>query len=161
MKPNEKQKMCPNCDGRIPVEAETCIYCSADLGSDKVKNSFQGTLFEHQSIQDSLTSLYTPPYGGKRTFEEPVSQVSHPAPEPRMNAQVQEQVSEGEKANSMWPTVMLVAGSNFLLLGLLQLFFAEDGVLKLEWNGSYWFIYCLAALPLLFFGFKKIQDLRD
>lgn len=161
MNPNEKQKMCPSCDGRIPLDAETCIYCSADLGSMQVKNSFQGTLFEHQSIQDSLTSLYTPPYGGKRNFEEPSSEIPPSISAPKAAPQIQEEASEGEKANTLWPTVMLVTGSNFLVLGLLQLFFAEDGVLKLEWNGSFWFIYCLAALPLLVFGFKKIKDLHD
>jgi hypothetical protein len=46
------------------------------------------------------------------------------------------------------------------MLGLLQLFFSDSGKLKLEWDSSYWFVYCLAAAPLVLLGFKKANQLR-
>ena len=74
MKPNERQKMCATCDGRIPLDANLCPYCSAEQGTS-------GQIYlQHKSIQESLTSsLYPPPYAVKNTsnpsqFQEPMSE---------------------------------------------------------------------------------------
>lgn len=67
MLPKDRQKMCTNCDGRIPWDAEMCPYCSANTkptigGAGGAKDPY------HQSLQDSLTSLYTPLYGKNSSF---------------------------------------------------------------------------------------------
>ncbi|HSX04492.1 MAG TPA: hypothetical protein VLG76_07165 [Rhabdochlamydiaceae bacterium] len=176
MKPVDKQKMCPHCEGRIPYEAEICPYCAQEQVAEKVSHSFQTPLFQNQSLQESLTSLYTPPYSGKRPlFSQNETQSTHPVKENAMYknvtdekfqdplqaisnaAAVDSDQKEGE--SSLWPTIFMVAASNFFILGLLQLFFSEDGLLKLEWDGSYWFLYCLISLPLFYVGVKKMKQL--
>jgi len=165
MKPNERQKMCATCDGRIPLDANLCPYCSTEQGTS-------GQVYlQHKSIQESLTSsLYPPPYAAKNTsnpsqFQEPMSekrsekkfQTAPVASSPHISLDNTEEQSVEEK-NSFWPLLLLSVGANLLVLGLLQFFFSDNGLLTLQWDSSYWFIYCLAALPLFYLGFKKIQS---
>ncbi len=180
MKSLEKEKMCISCEGRIAANATKCPYCAAEQGDSEMKNAFQAPLFERQSLEDSLASLYTPPYMGKRpqfgqqeelpleesskvVYDEQPSMykevTERPQMDPLLGATVQEE--EAPPPNSFFSTLLLALGANFSLLGLLQLFFSKNGVLRLEWNASYWFFYCLIGGPLLYFGFKKLKAFRD
>jgi hypothetical protein len=168
MKTVDKEKMCGNCDGRIPLHAERCSYC----GMEQTKNASRTPIFQNQSLEDSLASLYTPPYQGKRPQftqvpqEEPLQQLEPmykevteiPKADPLIGATQNEE--EVETKSSLWPTVFLLAGANFIFVGLMQLFFSKNGVLRLEWNAHYWFLYCILGVPCLYFGYKKFKDLR-
>jgi hypothetical protein len=158
----ERQKMCTTCDGRIPLDANLCPYCAAEQGTSNQ------TYLQHKSIQESLTSLYPPPYAAKNP--EPIktppqetmsekryqhASAASPAHIPLDNADEQ-RVSE--EKSSFWPLFLLSIGANLLVLGLLQFFFSDNGYLTLQWDSSYWFIYCLAAFPLFYIGFKKIRS---
>ncbi|HEY2811594.1 MAG TPA: hypothetical protein VGJ00_09435 [Rhabdochlamydiaceae bacterium] len=166
MKLNDRQKMCTTCDGRIPLDANLCPYCAAEQGTS-------GQVYlQHKSIQESLTSLYPPPYASKLgkeqtsknpTPQEPMSEKRFQHAPSAISAQSisldqTEQENSAEDKSSFWPLLLLSIGANLLVLGLLQLFFSDNGLLTLQWNSQYWFLYCLAALPLLFLGFKKIQS---
>nr|NGX48283.1 hypothetical protein [Chlamydiota bacterium] len=136
--------------------------------------SFQAPIFQNQSLEDSLTSLYTPPYQGKRPqftqnapsepdliYEEP-PMYKEVTERPEMNPLLGATVDEEETASksSLLPTVLLFAGANFSILGFMQLFFSKNGILRLEWDANYWFFYCLLGLPLLYFGYKKVKNLE-
>lgn len=178
MKTVDKEKICGNCDGRIPLSAERCSYC----GAEQVINSSRIPIFQNQSLEDSLASLYTPPYQGKRpqftqteqtTREEPLKQLESmynerplykevtekPQMDPLLGATANEDAVETK--SSLWPTVFLLAGANFIFVGLMQLFFSKNGVLRLEWNAHYWFLYCILGAPCLYFGYKKFKELKD
>lgn len=178
MKPTEKEKLCFNCEGRIPRHADICPFCGTDQTINKVQNSFQAPLFQTQSLKDSLTSLYTPPYQGKRPqFTQPslpVEEVSEPEPtpdhsmyrdvthkhpmkDPLIGATV-ENDTPSSSPSSLWPVIFLITGVNLLILGLMQVLFAKNGILHLEWDASYWFIYCLLSAVLLFLGIKKLRS---
>ncbi len=185
MLPKDRQKMCTSCDGRIPVDAEVCPYCAADTKPARAPTSGAKEL-HHQSLQESLTSLYTPLYGknspvfsqGAEKREMPSFNKAEPLKEPMVEkrfiphsaspslgaptipaSSVADPSADQEK-NGFWPILLLSIGTNLLTLGLLQLFFSDNGFLRLEWDSSYWFIYCLAALPLFFLGFKKANLLK-
>lgn len=66
-----------------------------------------------------------------------------------------------EHKSSFFPILLLSIGSNLMVLGLLQLLFSDEGILRLEWKSHYWFLYCLGALPLLFLGLKRATTLKD
>ncbi len=158
MHPKDRQKMCTNCDGRIPYDAQACPYCGAEQSSAKEQH--------HQSLQESLTSLYPPPYAEKNKPEPR----KEPMAEKRFNNSMlgtptipvdnhqEQQADEGK--SSFWPILLLSIGANLLTIGLLQLFFSDNGFLRLEWSSGYWFVYCLAALPLFYLGFKKANTLK-
>ena len=54
MKPVERQKICPNCDGRIPQESTQCPFCFAQL-QDNSSNA------KSAPVTDPLAALYPPP----------------------------------------------------------------------------------------------------
>jgi hypothetical protein len=184
MHPRDRQKMCTSCDGRIPFDAELCPYCASQQASSAAPMKSAKEI-HHQSLQDSLTSLYTPPYVGKSagfmnsaSEKREVSNISKPEPlkelmaEKRFNhssatlgvptipIETAEEQHVDEGRSSFWPILLLSIGANVLTVGLLQLFFSDNGFLRLEWDSSYWFVYCLAALPLFFFGFKKANMMK-
>lgn len=179
MHSTEKEKMCVQCEGRIPFGAEECPLCGASQEVRHARNSFQTPLFESKSLKDSLASLYTPPYRGREAPQEelvpPESLPIQPSPYGSTYRDVSDvpfrdiaaeelakaTVHSGDEVgkSSLWPTLLLVSGSNLLLLSLMQLFFSKGGFLRLEWDASFWFLYLLAALPLLYFGVKQWKEL--
>ena len=180
MKTKDEHKMCPNCHGRIPKDAEACPYCAQEQ-SEQYSNetTAQTTLFEHQSLQDSLASLYSPPYPAKRnTIPEPTIskrkkmippiQKTGAEPEPFLSAndetnRVEEELSDDDKIDakgSFWAILLMILGGNLLTLGLMQVFFSEGRSLRLEWNADYWYLYCLAAIPFVFVGLRLANRLK-
>lgn len=155
MKPADRQKVCSNCDGRIPLNAKECIYCGAELPEVPA----QTNMFKQQTLQESLTSLYSPPYSAKREnlFEaEQEAPRKAPPPQPQVAAAaMQEEETEEDVKSSFLPLFLLVVGTNLFTIGLLQLFFSTNGLLRLEWDSTYWFFYCLVAAPMCYFGYKQ------
>ena len=137
MKPVERQKMCPNCDGRIPQESTQCPYCFAALQTDPSSSNKTAA----PMTNDPLSALYPPPYASS---ESKVTTKALP-----MN-----EVETQTDTTPFWPILMLVLGSNLFTVGILQFFFSDHGVLRLEMNASYWFLMILVAAPLFYFGMK-------
>lgn len=176
MNSKERQKMCTSCDGRIPIDAKTCPYCRAEF-KDRETQSSPLSSQHYSSIQKSLTSLYPPPYAAKSTPSSSQGEKDHFQPvrelmsERKFNPStsslgapslpVNEKEGPNHEQNKMefWPILTLSLGANLLVIGLLQLFFSDQGVLRLEWNSSHWFFYCLAAIPFFLFGWKKAKSL--
>jgi len=172
MSTTEKEKICVSCEGRIAFDAEVCPYCATKQSG--AQNSYQAPIFQNQSLEDSLTSLYTPPYQGKRPqfgqaetpeYEEEEEEPSmyksvteKPELNPLMGATVEE--TEEPQKSSLWPTAFLLGGTQITILGLMQLLFSKNGTLKLEWNANYWFFYLILGAPLLYFGYKKLKELN-
>lgn len=174
----EKEKMCISCEGRIPFNSEVCPYCASKQSGTGMQNSFQAPIFQHQSLEDSLTSLYTPPYQGKRPqftlnptpdpqqsslYDEEPSHYKAVKPEmnPLLDTNMEEDSMEAKSnTSSLWPTALLLSGAHFSILGLMQLFFSKNGILRLEWDANYWFFYFLVGIPLLYFGYKKVKALH-
>ena len=183
MKTADKQKMCSNCHGRIPVEAETCLYCGQEQADQLVEASAQTTLFEQQSLQDSLTSLYSPPYASKRsafleqeedpppppvriqppTREIPELKSSFIQKEESFSIDKEEESDEASPSSkgSIFSLLLMILGGNVFTLGLMQLFFSEGNTLRLEWHTESWYLYCLAAVPLLFVGYRLASKLKS
>lgn len=174
MHPKDRQKMCTSCDGRIAIDEASCPYC----GNEQAMAP--GSVNHHQSLQDSLTALYPPPYSskGNTSFSKPseriqktenlrdtmqekrYNQATVSLGAPTIPVDLNEEQRVSEEKSSFWPVLFLSIGANLLVIGLLQLFFSDEGILRLEWNSHYWFVYCLAALPLFFLGYKKVNALQ-
>lgn len=69
--------------------------------------------------------------------------------------------SKREDAGSFMPLLFILVGANLFTLGLMQCFFSENGLLSLEWKSEYWFLYCLIAAPLIYFGLRKAKTLKE
>jgi hypothetical protein len=153
MKPGERQKMCVNCNGKVSFEATECPYCATELAPSLQAPS---PLFKNQNIQDSLAALYNPPYHiktGEKENPAPKKQVTFTEPAPVVSMSEPEKVQDSHR--DFWALFALIVGGNLLTLGLMQFFFSDKGMLTLEWESSYWYLYCLISLPLFYLGFKK------
>lgn len=136
-------------------------------------NEEENQFHRQQSLQKSLTSLYSPPYPKKSTGytgDERDEGISMKPQDPFKMSSIDQplhggapaamaQREDAEEKASFWPILMLSAGANLLVLGLLQLFFSTNGVLRLEWDSSNWFLYSMCAVPLLVFGYRKAKQL--
>jgi hypothetical protein len=151
MKPVDRQKICPNCDGRVSYDAAQCTYCFTPL---QVESS-ASKLFS-PAPQDNLSNLYTPPYSS-RPVEEPKTAPKNPSLYPDREAAAVMDKSDAEDSQTFLPVLLLTLGGNLLTLGILQFFFSDHGAIRLEINGSYWFLMVLASLPLFYLGLKKLS----
>ena len=59
MKPSDRQKVCTQCDGRVPLDATECFYCGMDL-SKNMSNAAKNATPSHASLEQSLQGLYSP-----------------------------------------------------------------------------------------------------
>ena len=154
----EKQRICAHCEGRISVEADTCLYCGMPLIAESAASHF---------VQESVTSAYAPPYGQKSSdymkiesefspkFKSPLQQKEAPFSGLSLPAQEAVAVEEEGDRSGFIALFFALVGSSLLILGLMQGLFSDEGFLRLEWNCKYWFLFCLLAVPMLYFGIKK------
>lgn len=146
----DREKICSHCEGRISIEADTCLYCGMPLLGEASP--------QPMSQQENNASLYPPPYSNRNTAYVNVDRdlAKKFAKKPQAASQVAAVAEKKEEdASGFFPLFLSLLGSTLFVLGLMQGFFSEQGVLRLEWNCNYWFAFCLVSLPLLYLGFKK------
>ena len=142
MKTADRQKMCPNCDSKIPFEISQCPHCFTAVPTE---SGIQTTI---------LKSSYTPPYSPKPLFSDKPKEEKKSLQE--QTESKEERASEPLKKTFL-PILLLSLAGNLFTLGLLQFFFSEEGVVKLELNATYWFIFLLAAVPLFYWGSNLLK----
>ena len=149
------------------------------------QQEFDDPLFREQSLEESLASLYKPPYTRPSQEQKPEPSLSEfnfdssPEPEtpppaaprfpenkssllsayeeePLTSIQSQDETSES-KNKDIWPMLLLAIGGQLLTLALLLFFFSDNGVLTLQWNAKKWFVYALVSLPMIYFGLRALK----
>lgn len=139
MSQRKKMKMCGSCDAMVDLEVIICPYCGGDVSEvseDPYKE--EGYVKDGKrelSLDETMTSLYPPPYSMEEVEEE-----------------AKEKVEVSKKSSIILPFIMFSLGVNLLFFAIFLLSFSKDGEIFLRWNTSYWFIYVILGLPLLFFG---------
>jgi len=186
MKQVDRTKVCWSCEADVSYEATYCPFCGTDLLTSAIEpkddQPKQDERFEAQSLEESLASLYKPPYSVRNrqglgvpdereetSFKqvtppkedplfqnyEPLEQREPPPPVPP-SAQTEEKT---EGRGGVLPLLLLSVGINLAILGILILFFSKDGVVHLEWSSRYWFLYLLIGLPTAYFGVRLLKQL--
>lgn len=145
MKTVERQKICSNCDGRIPQDAVQCPYCFTPQ-----QNSLDNSSSKSYGAPVQENFLYSPPYSTPKPPETSYSKTP----------EAQEAALKVSEPASFWPILLLTVGGNLFTLGILQFLFSDHGVVHLEINGSYWFLMVLVSLPLFYFGLKNINTTK-
>jgi hypothetical protein len=134
-------KLCGNCDGMVDLEVIICPYCGGDvseIAEEFIEKEEQGR--KQLSLNETLSSLYPPPYEPK-VFEE----------EATYKKEEEEKYEEKEKS-FIFPFLIFSLGVNFSLFGLFLIFFSKNGELFLRWNTSFWFLYVILGVGLVFIG---------
>lgn len=151
MSATPKKKMCWNCEGRVAFSDENCPFCGVYLSSStliNVQNESSTHIPPYSTSSDK--SIPPSPYGMKEKEED----------QTEINDDLQEEALTSTNKNPLLPTILLLAGSIFLVFGMILLVFSHQGVLTLQWNGTYWFAYLGLALVLLFCGWRALQNLK-
>lgn len=180
MKQSGRIRTCWNCEADVGYEATYCPFCAADLltglSEQSKKSQKQDGKFSDQSLQESLASLYKPPYSVRNRHgfgvpdereetpyietqaekEEPLFQSYETrSPEEELPSRSEEGVA---LRSSVLPLLLVMIGSHLFVLGALLLFCSKGGVVTLEWSSRFWFLYCLISFPLLYFGGKMLKS---
>lgn len=146
-----KKKLCWNCEGRVAQADENCPYCGVYLSSSSLINSpDQSSTHIAPYGPGTDKSIPASPYGLNKNNGEPE------AKEEEVNEIVQEEALNPQHKSNLLPFMLLLAGSIFLVFGLILLVFSRQGVLTLQWDASYWFVYLGLAVVLLFSGWRSL-----
>ncbi len=158
METKEKLKLCPYCDGRVPIETTECLYCGELFGEGvtKEKPKQKSRLEEMRPLAESLASSYEPPYVAKSHTKPGVPNFSPRREETLAPPVAQEEPEEAKK--NVFSLLLLSIGSHLFTLGWLMFFFAEKGRLTLEWKSRYWPLYVLLSLPPLYYGIRSLKS---
>lgn len=154
MSRTERKKLCWNCEGSVSLEVEYCPFCGVSV----VPAFLEGAEVE-----------FAPPYAAlpkghdfgipKSPFASDSDTVHQEIHEERKEIAVDHQPGVDEFRRVAVSVSLLLAGSVFFLFSIALGLFSNNGVFTLRWDATYWFIYTLLALPLLFFGWRSLMKL--
>jgi len=157
MESNKRYKLCPHCEGRIDINSVSCPFCGRNISErmgyheneyDEVEEKpYQSSL----SVQQTLSSLYPPPYQPKVFDDGEIEEEDDETEE----ASIEEKETITSK-DYLWPALFLTLGANLFFLSILMLFFSKNGEILLQWNAKYWVFYFLVSLPLFYFGYRRL-----
>ena len=151
METGEKMRMCPYCEGTVPLESSSCRFCGSafEEPAEKMKGAFR---------EEKMDSAYNPPYSpGADTFKD---SVYYPENHEEMeSADLAADSCEEEEKGHIISLMLLSIGGMLITLSILLMFFSEHGRVVLEWKSRYWSLYMLLGLPFLYYGFKNLKKL--
>lgn len=156
-----KKKMCWNCEGNVNLTDEMCPYCGVavsqiSLDSKEDNQSLQTSSSYRLAKPSSNYNIPSSPYGIKETG---VPKEAQNEPEEQPPVDLSE--PENQSKTIVVTMALMMAGGVFFLFGWVLLLFAQNGYLTLRWNESLWYIYILLALPMLYFGYRNLQYLKE
>jgi hypothetical protein len=124
----------------VSLDEDNCPYCGVYLHGEENETSgyslFASHLSEYRQNLSTLTS----------------------------EAQDTEEEPEEEPSLESWRLFkalsLSVVGVNLAFLGFLLLCFGQGGHFTLQWDTSYWYVYFLAACPLLYCAWQALNALE-
>lgn len=148
-----KQKLCWNCEGSVATHIENCPYCGVYLSPDQQEEFNFDLLKPPYPLQsdeaDEAVNVPKAPYTPDEIKEEPLF--------------------EEKKSykflfipfETILPLVGLTSGVVFALFSLALYLFSDNGILTLQWNADYWYIYALLAAPALCLGWYSLSNIKE
>ncbi|MCH9621852.1 MAG: hypothetical protein S4CHLAM20_12800 [Chlamydiia bacterium] len=149
MNSTEKMRMCPYCEGTVPLETPTCRFCGSSF--ETTEEPLKGAFREEDNSQ------YIPPYTPVNdSYKE---SVYYPENDETVHQDHEEDIDEEAEKGHLSALTLLSCGGMLLTLSLMLFFFSEHGRLVLEWKSRYWSLYMILGLPMLYYGFKKLKTI--
>ena len=150
MSAKTKKKLCWNCEGNVELKHENCPYCGVSLNVSPLAGTKT-----HADL--------APPYRVASNHSSSIPNAPYSSPSSETESKTTDKLpSTGEFQAIAISLTFLFIGSVFGIFGILLFLFSDSqGVFTLSWHGSYWYIYVLLALPLLFLGWKVSHQLNN
>lgn len=153
-----KKKLCWNCEGSIARDVDNCPFCGVYLhATEEMEGGFWNPSYRPEKETDLESSVPAPIY---QAIEQEKESVIEPLP-------VSAVIKAGDLASyqqlkqDLFPILFLMAGSIFFIFGLVVYFFSEGGTLTLQWREEYGFYFLLLSAPLLYFGWKFLNQVNS
>lgn len=162
MNARPKKKICWNCEGNVSVKAETCPYCGVSVAGLSSDISPETPIAPYRLVNPAQESpIPVSPYLDEEDAKASYEDEDEDSNDELVGAASDSSHGEDDSKKVVLVLTLLLGGSIFLVFGFALLLFSSDGYLSLHWDASYWFIYLLLALPMLFFGFRKLNVISD
>lgn len=154
MSRKEKKKLCWNCEGDVPRSVGNCPYCGvyihpSDDSDDDDDDLVISPPYQLNPDRKDNEEVPVPPYAVKENIAKDPSEIT------------KENGTVDRIQQVLIPLVTLLVGSVFLLFGLVLWLFSDKERLIVTWEIKYWPFYLFLSIPLLFFGWKKLEQLSD
>lgn len=149
-----KKKLCWNCEGNVSIQDASCPYCGVSVENTPIMGN------------DAVTKSIHSPYQLVNTPGQPLPSASYTDPEKEKDnenpTEGKKEPSSEEMKNITLSLILLLLGMALVIFGLiLWIFSNKNGVLTLSWNSSYWFLYILIGLPMLYAGWRISSYLSE
>lgn len=154
MNTKTKKKLCWNCEGNVSLQDEQCPYCGVSLDVTPIPGTNGNHIhFDPPYKLNSLENALIPPapYASVQSEEE----------------QKEEELpvsSDGgsELKSTVISLSLALLGTVMVLFSLILFIFSDNkGVLTLNWNGAYWYVYLLIGIPLFYLGWRFAASSKD
>lgn len=138
----KRTKLCWNCEGVVDRHAENCLYCGVYLHPGQEEEEDDSPPYSPRQKKEEAPS---PPYSAEEGTEK-VEEVEYSS----------DYKGSEDVKGMILPLLFLLVGATFLVFSMMLYFFSKDGYLVMKWNASYWFIYLIFSLPLLYIGWRTL-----
>lgn len=136
-------KLCWNCDGDIPLQSARCPYCGVQIQAEAKEE------MEEPKLPDSVRN------------REPFALVS-PAPRESEAPQPPKRVAvDTERSETLRPLLLILPGIVFLIFGIVLQVFSDGEYFTLRWKASFAWWFLAAAAPLLYYGWRAVDGMRE
>lgn len=152
MNKSQKKRLCWNCEGSVSISEETCPFCGVSVVPAFLEGAGAEFAPPYFSYAENDLDIPKSPFAGHEEFAEPE------------NREFAKEAEEGEIDVDEFKRVaiavtLLLSGSVFFLFSMALGLFSHNGLFTLQWDGSYWYLYTILALPLLFIGWRSLMKL--
>ena len=158
MNTNPKKKMCWNCEGNVAIDNEACPYCGVSFNVSPMAGTDPNLTAFASPFKPTTTAALSVP---KAPYTSPAEEVKEPQESPPPFTEEPE-FALSDLHRTLLTLISLSLGSLLLIFSAILFLFSDaNGVFTLHWNGSYWYLYLLIAIPLIYFGWKTMKDFHE
>lgn len=152
MSETQKKKLCWNCEGRVSFTQENCPYCGVYLSPTTEGDGKDANLIPPYKLASVEEEVPKAPYAAKNTGTAATAEKVLP---------VEAEQPKDDIRNLIVTMAMLIMGSGLFLFAIVLMLFSEEGSFVLRWQSDNWYIYLLLSLPMLFLGWRYLQNISE
>ena len=124
----------------------------------QIHKDYENSEIKHSYVdQVEYTKTEFVESGLEQSIEEDVEDTNNFDENVSVEEKVEEEISiPDDKGMIAWPLILFSIGINIFVFGIFLLLFSKGGEVILKYNSNFWFLYVIAASPLLYLGIKGI-----